>query len=466
MKGPINDPTRRAVSKPVRKRRWWAISILLFLVALPIAHLGWMGYQRSQLNHLLQRHRELGEPVRPEDFNQVVETADENPADDLLAAARAVQKPSDSRSHDEFLSESHFPLTSQEIEDLRQLVAMNQVALRRAQDAAGKRGSADWHVHFVSPTFNTLMPELNGQRSLARLLRVAAFDAHQRCDDVQALDRVRQLLVQARALYRHPGFIVAHLVTVGVNDLAADLARELAPDLAIGPPGEGHRPASPRQVREIIDLLLDEQPLRDGQRLELLSERMFDVDTAEATVSGQINVMSASGSNVRGNPLLGYVLSPLIYQDARLMFDRQSKLAAIAQSPDWQTCNRQFQMLPQKSNYGMQHFFLLVLTPAVETAVRQDFRALTESRLTAVMLALRWYAVEHEGKLPTDLSELVPQYLPFVPADPMATAAPLRYKPDSKDPIIYSTGDDGIDDGGSTTPINPNRRRSDGGWER
>jgi len=424
-----------------------------------------MGFQRGRLNGLLHRHRALGEPVAPEDFNQAVEAAGANPATDLLASAGAIQTPAESQSRDDFLGDAHLPLTPREVENLRRLIAMNHASLTHAEALRDKQAQAVWGVHFVSPVFNTLMRELNGQRNVARLLRAAALEAHQRGDDAEAVERVRQLLLQARALYRHPGFIVAHLVTVGVNDLAADVARELAPDLEIGPPHDGRQPASPEQIRRIIGLLLDEQPIRDGQRLELLSERMFEVDTAEATVSGRIDVMTASGSNVRGNPLLGYVLGPLIYKDARLMFERQSKLVAIAQSPDWQTCNRQFNAFPQKTSYGMQHFFLRILTPALDRALLQDFRALTESRLTAVMLALRWYAVEHDGKVPADLSELVPSYSPSVPADPMTPAAPLRYKPDPKDPIIYSTGDDGIDDGGSTTPINPRRSQSND-WDR
>ena len=97
-------------------------------------------------------------------------------------------------------------------------------------------------------------------------------------------------------------------------------------------------------------------------------------------------------------------------------------------------------------------------------------------RIAAVALAVRLYRADHAGRWPESLGELVPTYLPAVPIDPFAAGGrPLRYLRDTPGwdippalaaaessyipppgtgpflggPVVYSVGQDGIDDGGS-----------------
>jgi hypothetical protein len=52
----------------------------------------------------------------------------------------------------------------------------------------------------------------------------------------------------------------------------------------------------------------------------------------------------------------------------------------------------------------------------------------------------------------------VPAYLLAIPPDPLAEdRRPLGYHNDPSDPLLYSVGDDGIDQGGSTRPIDERR---------
>jgi hypothetical protein len=91
--------------------------------------------------------------------------------------------------------------------------------------------------------------------------------------------------------------------------------------------------------------------------------------------------------------------------------------------------------------------------PGIERAILVQFQNLTERRATAIELALRMYRVDHNGKYPASLVDLTPRYLPAVPLDPMAAGArPISYRPDAKPPVIYSVGDDGRDDGGTSLP--------------
>ena len=57
------------------------------------------------------------------------------------------------------------------------------------------------------------------------------------------------------------------------------------------------------------------------------------------------------------------------------------------------------------------------------------------------------FRIAHDGKLPSALAELVPQYLAAVPTDPF-DGKPLRFRPLAKGFVVYSLGEDGDDDGG------------------
>ncbi|MBC8875397.1 MAG: hypothetical protein H8E44_38725 [Planctomycetes bacterium] len=64
-------------------------------------------------------------------------------------------------------------------------------------------------------------------------------------------------------------------------------------------------------------------------------------------------------------------------------------------------------------------------------------------------LAVRAYRLEH-GECPPDLNSLVPDYLADSPVDPFAQQ-PLRFRVQDGEPLLYSVGTNGVDDGGQRT---------------
>ena len=80
---------------------------------------------------------------------------------------------------------------------------------------------------------------------------------------------------------------------------------------------------------------------------------------------------------------------------------------------------------------------------------------IAELRLLIVELALSSYAADHGGH-PESLAALVPDYLPAVPADPLAPdGRALTYVPQEKGYQLYSLGQNGVDDGGAPIPQDP-----------
>src|SRR5205823_316826 len=72
------------------------------------------------------------------------------------------------------------------------------------------------------------------------------------------------------------------------------------------------------------------------------------------------------------------------------------------------------------------------------------------------------YRCHQHDAWPDSLEQLVPDYLPSVPLDPLAAGArAFKYASRSAttQPFIYSVGEDGTDDGGSITPRSPKWKR-------
>lgn len=83
---------------------------------------------------------------------------------------------------------------------------------------------------------------------------------------------------------------------------------------------------------------------------------------------------------------------------------------------------------------------------AKQRAELRDKRVSAHIRLLTAELAVRCYRSE-QGRAPTGLQQLVPNYLQRVPADPFS-GTPLIYRPQGSDWLLYSIGEDGVDDGG------------------
>lgn len=102
-----------------------------------------------------------------------------------------------------------------------------------------------------------------------------------------------------------------------------------------------------------------------------------------------------------------------------------------------------------------RHLFCHALEPGYSHAVEQQVNARTRLQATATRLALERYKLA-QGHYPDTLNQLVPTYLPELPADPFNPGHPLNYLLRDDTPYIYSVGSNGIDN--QATPAPPNTR--------
>ncbi len=85
-----------------------------------------------------------------------------------------------------------------------------------------------------------------------------------------------------------------------------------------------------------------------------------------------------------------------------------------------------------------------VVSISFDGLYKRKFQETFSVKATQSLLALKAYE-QDRGVLPNSLEELVPAYLPEVPQDPF-DGKQMRYVPERR--IIYSTGEDLVDDGG------------------
>ena len=89
--------------------------------------------------------------------------------------------------------------------------------------------------------------------------------------------------------------------------------------------------------------------------------------------------------------------------------------------------------------------------PKYLAAAKQDAVNQVRLALAHTALAVERWRLAHEGRLPENLAELVPAYLPAVPADPFDDQ-PIRFKHLPQGFVVYSVGLDGTDNGGKEDP--------------
>jgi hypothetical protein len=148
-----------------------------------------------------------------------------------------------------------------------------------------------------------------------------------------------------------------------------------------------------------------------------------------------------------------WLLRPLVQTDASLMLRQADQVIAAADAADDLPTllslapeHKELSVLRAESPY--LHMWAVTCWPRYEREAATHFKSLGDRRLAATALALRAYAVAHGGAFPARLDALVPEWLPVTPRDPMARDQLLAYRPGGADPVLYSVGPDGIDDGG------------------
>lgn len=459
-------------ARPIPPRYWWLKRILAvlvpFFVAVVALRVWWGHLAGSRLQAAIDRYRAAGQPVFPSDFNPPAVPDDNNAALMLLDAIAAIVHPAEvspelkdangkvdfSEVMSAFRAANQGP-AAEYLDDVRVLVQANEEALRLAREARAMT-DVDWGIEFSSPLINAMLPNLQGHRQLAKLLCVSALYYHRIGDDFAAVEALRDTLRLSAAVGGKPT-LIAHLVSVAVSALATSAVESIASGLIIGEaasradaPAE---PANPAQVRTLIDELLDEEPLREGWRWAIYTERAMQLDAVGLISQGHFDLMTTGGGGEPPIPAREFsaLFRPVWQLDALRMLTHTTGVGEAGAASNYVTAKNSYPRLPPTGS-GLRRLTRILsslLIPSLHRAMELHFRTLAERRMAAVALAIRLYEVDHAHR-PTALGAVVPGYLSSLPTDPYSPDdRPMGYAPGASKPVLYCIGPDGIDDGGA-----------------
>jgi hypothetical protein len=289
--------------------------------------------------------------------------------------------------------------------------------------------SADWQVHLVTPLPDTVLPELNLPYDLAKLLSQAADLDCRQGDYKEAVESARDILALQRAVGRLPSPL-AYLVASAIGGKVPTLLQEAGTGLVPSLERREGCPALPDQLRALLNDLLDERPDRATFINTIEAERVSILSSMRFLDAKRLPRATASFRERDLDPLLDRLYRPIVKRfDAESLRQQTQWLKAARTGDNLHLQQRQFP-LPIRATPNVPD----LVRGRISIGIRLDdlfaLRAkhLAARRLAAAGVAIRLYQADHASRVPSNLAELVPKYLPRVPLDPFdATGGPIRF---------------------------------------
>jgi hypothetical protein len=200
----------------------------------------------------------------------------------------------------------------------------------------------------------------------------------------------------------------------------------------------------------------------DETQLRLLQEYLQQVSqsaTISPALSGEICVCleyRKLNRDARDTNELMFYATCLTSQDPATLIETYQQMIEIDKLPIGE------QWLKFREAFDAKIFFSLLRTalPVIKNGYGIHLRIRANMNCAITALAIERYRLK-EGKLPEAVDTLVPGYLSDVYIDPF-DGKPLRYKQTNPGYIVYTIGEDGVDNGGRER--GPNERGENQDW--
>jgi len=332
-------------------------------------------------------------------------------------------------------------------EEVHEILRLSQDALDLARRARGLQ-AADWKVKLPDDGVGFLVPSTAGCRPLTRMLILAALEARDAGQDDRAVEYFLDVLHLGNSLLSVPDTVYC-LIGVSIHRRLCMTLETNVPDLSVGGnPGQ----ADTDQVRHLIRAALDTEAQFRGFRLAAMGERSTSHLAMTKSTQEIAHVPSWTDLFDGSDFLMCFLADPILKLDHARCLRFYTDWAQAANGRTYPAAVNRWVRGPQWADgaiFYLTHMFSSLFWYSTDRAALVHFRAIAYRRMAAGALAMRLYEIEH-GRRPEALNDLVPAYLPAVPADPFsADGAPIRYAPDKDKPVLYCLGPDGKDDGGA-----------------
>ncbi|MDD4736754.1 MAG: hypothetical protein PHP44_11690 [Kiritimatiellae bacterium] len=298
--------------------------------------------------------------------------------------------------------------------------------------------------------FSTTLPFIRPWLEMGRLL--AAKTRHDRLAGRydEAVNSCVTQLQFADRIQSDAESIIIYLIGVGILDMGLIQAEALFQDAG----------APPEERERLADALSSLGSFEPGLVRALKGEFHYAVNCMDYLVDGRMDLYDMLFLGVgkpypwlKGMPLPGYFFQPNRTKRDFAFFYREAIANAHRLYKDvaWRDSEASRKKETGKPFYfykpnSMGRTLNLLIIPACQKLVEWKSKAECGVNGARLMAACRAYR-EREGRLPDQLLDLAPDFLPFVPVDPY-DGQPFRYARESG--VVYSVGKDLLDSGGSS----------------
>jgi hypothetical protein len=248
----------------------------------------------------------------------------------------------------------------------------------------------------------------NGLAPLAMVLDAAASMAHKAGNDADVLAKIEISMHLANSLDQGIGLRpeissqIHEMNSISIWWLSNDLDVTDNPETALS------KSASRDRVMLLIAELLDIEPYQKAIARYWLYQR---ADFLNQLQSGALATSYKTSS----------YQTPAMQIDAIPIIRYYTQMADCAVQPNFPLADSKSPSMPMRIDediFSEAHPLARFPVPGHDLTV--EFNTILYRRVAAISLALRLYFIDHDGHWPSGLSELVPQFLPTIPADPFS----------------------------------------------
>ena len=330
------------------------------------------------------------------------------------------------------------PLSAEAQKVIAEYLSDNAESLRLLHEAASMK-SCRYPVDLAKGVMMSLR-HLNSIRNAERLLALAVVQSTGEKQAEQAVEAAVDALAIARSLNQEPVFI-SYLVGAACRGIALENVKRIVNTTFL----------TDSQLMKLASAL-QESRNQSALTRAMVGDRCIDGDIFQDLRSGKTSLgeMYSLASEDQGWPLFliaTYKVSGLLeldhrsYLDAMERFVKAAQLASPQSIDGAQAVDRGIKQLPRR------RILSRLFMPSLSLVFVQTSRSEAQFYNEQTALAVERYRLAN-SKLPSQLSDLVPTFLPSVPSDPF-DGKPLRYKTLAKGYVVYSVGDDREDNGGT-----------------
>jgi hypothetical protein len=301
----------------------------------------------------------------------------------------------------------------------------------------------------ITNGWSALLPHLAEVKREANTFRIEALMAAEHGDVDRALGGLEDAAKTGKVIALEPT-LIGQLVRIAIyGGVLDDLQRMLS------------RQALSTQQLARVDALLDQLQMTGALRQSLMAERAMDVSTFDMPPAVLAQIGSGSGGSSDGNQREGWSIAMNFMNaagikdaDRRLILETQTKGIELSEQDDpkaREEIQRVYNDAAVKAKEFPPKIFSAMLLPALGNAEIRFASLEARRRAAKLAIAIERYRISHNGNLPGQLEELVPEFIAALPKDPF-NGELLKLKALPKGFVVYSVGVNRVDDGGKERP--------------